>query len=110
MKNLNKPLAAILAAITVFSVFSVLVALGTVWERNSSSPSPPIRPITSDCGCYCHKLHEKEETQMLAQIREDRALLLEEKSRISEDLMKKQYEECSKPFRDFLEEISQDEK
>jgi len=47
---------------------------------------------------------------MLAQIREDRALLLEEKSRISEDLMKKQYEECSKPFRDFLEEISQDEK
>jgi hypothetical protein len=95
----NKTLLAI-------TVFSVLFGLGTLWERNSfSTPSP----ITADCGCYCHKLHQKETKELLSKIREDRSLLLEEKSRVSEELMTKQYEECSKPFRDFLEEISHDE-
>ena len=89
------------------TVFSVLFALGTVWERNSSSPPPP---LTAECGCYCHRLHQKEEQQMLAHIREDRALLLEEKRRASEELMASQYEECSKPFREFIEELSENEK
>jgi len=47
---------------------------------------------------------------MLAHIREDRALLLEEKRRASEELMASQYEECSKPFREFIEELSENEK
>ena len=95
MKNQNKTLVAI-------TVFSVLFALGTVWERNSSSPSPP----TAECGCYCHKLHQKETENLLSKIREDRALILEEKRRASEELMAQQYEECSKPFLEFREEMN----
>jgi len=74
---------------------------GTLWEKKSP---PPSSPITDDCGCYCHKLHEKEEKEILAQIREDRMLLQEERARESEKIMKSQEEYCSQPFRVFLEE------
>jgi len=96
VKNLNK--------IGIFSsILCLSIAIGALWERKSDNP---IQEISADCGCYCHKLHEKEEKEMLAQIGEDRALILEEKRKASEILMAKQYEECSKPFRDFIEKLN----
>ena len=98
MEKLNKSLIAI-------TLFSVLFGIAVLWDKNFSSPSPP---ITADCGCYCNKLHEKEEKKMLSQIREDRVLLREERARESDKIMKEQEEYCSKLFRDYLELYGKD--
>jgi len=93
VKNVNKLLLAL-------SIFSVLFGIGSYWEKNSFPYDKGF--VAAECGCYCHKLHLLEEKKMLAQLREERDRLQEEKGLESVRKMKEQEEYCSRPFREYL--------
>lgn len=76
-----------------------------LWERNSSSLSYYPK---DGCECDCHRVHKKEVEQSISQEIEDKNFILQEKGRKDKELFTKQYAECSRPFRDFLEKSSSD--
>jgi len=87
----------------ILMVVSLLLLVGGfIYQRPDKAIIAPAFDV--ECGCYCHKEHEKEMDKILKEIHKDRALLREERARESDKIMKDQEEYCSRPFRQFLEE------
>lgn len=87
--------------IILLVVSLALIVGGFIYQRPEKVIISPSFDV--ECGCYCHKEHEKEMGKILKDIREDRALLREERARESDKTMKEQEEFCSRSFRQYLE-------
>jgi len=68
-----------------------------------------IKEIHPECTCACHRQHEEELSQELAQLKARRDEEREWKGAQSERMMKEQEEFCSRPFVNFLEELHKKE-